>query len=298
MRAAALAAVLATAAADAGAADGWRRLERSYATEADDRRRLDVYVDPAAGERARPVVVYLHGGGWYGGDRRRVHGLADWLVGEGVVLVSAGYRLVPEGAHPAAVSDVAAAVGWVHREIDRLGGDPERIVLMGHSAGAHLAALAATDPRWLADHDLSPRRLAGVIAVDTDAYDLVLRIRSLKPAERMLYLAAFGDDPAGWRAASPIAHVGPATPPFLIVDSDGGARRQWQSERFRERLEAAGVAVDHRVFRGESHGSIVARMGESGHQPSAAVLGFLRRVAGMGGERESVTDRSSSPRRR
>ena len=89
-------------------------------------------------------MVYVHGGGWKRGDKSRVGEKVEFFTGRGWVFVSVNYRLLPEGAHPANVNDVARALAWVHDHATDYGGDPDRLFLMGHSAGAHLAALVAT----------------------------------------------------------------------------------------------------------------------------------------------------------
>ena len=113
---------------------------------------LDVYA-PATGNN-HPIVLYVHGGGWLGGTKAQLESKPDFFVGNDYVLVSINYRLSPEFKHPAHVQDVASAIAWVYNNAAQFGGDPERIAISGHSAGAHLAALAATDPRYLAVHGL------------------------------------------------------------------------------------------------------------------------------------------------
>ena len=126
-------------------ADVATRLDVAYG-EHDDQR-LDVYALNDA--KRAPVMVYVHGGGWRRGDKSAVGRKAQFFTGLGWVLVSTNYRLLPEGKHPTNVQDVAQALAWVHDHVAEHGGDPERIFLMGHSAGAHLAALVATDERHL-----------------------------------------------------------------------------------------------------------------------------------------------------
>ncbi len=246
-----------------------------------DHRTLDIYTDELEEGKRRPVVVFIHGGGWYAGEKERVHGKPDWLVAEGFAFVSVGYRLTAEGdrsAHPNNVADIAAAIAWLRAHVADYGGDPESLYLMGHSSGAHLAALVATDGRYLDTHGLSLAALSGVVAIDTDAYDLERLIRAVEPPDRELYLAAFGRHPVTWRDASPMTHVRPgkAIPPFLLLDAGGHPRKVAQVEAFERRLEAAGVPVTLEIFPHETHGSISARMGRRGHGPSKAVLRFLK----------------------
>ncbi len=174
-----------------------------------------------------PVVLYVHGGGWFKGDKANVGRKPEWLTGLGFVFVSVNYRLLPAGRHPANAEDVAAAVAWANRRIAEHGGDPRRVFLMGHSSGAHLVSLIATDERFLAAHGLGLDAIAGVIALDTDCFDVEARMRALPPGERGLYLAAFGGRATTWRDASPLAHVtaGEPLPPFLLLTAgESGSR--------------------------------------------------------------------------
>jgi len=119
-----------------------------------------------------PLVVFVHGGGWKRGDKAMMAGsakLADWQ-GKGYAVASLNYRLVPAATVENQAQDVAAAVAWLRGQAGKLGIDPQRVVLVGHSAGAHLVALVGTDPQWLKAHGLSPIDLAGIIPLDGAAY--------------------------------------------------------------------------------------------------------------------------------
>ena len=130
------------------------------------RRRLDVYrpVSLAAGAKA-PVVVFVYGGSWREGEKADYRFVADALTARGIVAVIADYRVFPEVRYPGFVEDTAAAVAWTFRDIARYGGDPQRIFVAGHSAGAYNAAMVAFDPRWLKRYDLSPGQLRGFVGL-------------------------------------------------------------------------------------------------------------------------------------
>lgn len=125
--------------------------------------RLDIYVSDGA--KDAPVVMSLHGGGLTQGDRKNQAFVGRRFASAGFVTVIPSYRLSPAVSHPAHMQDTAAAFAWVKKNIARHGGDPARVFVIGHSAGAYLAALLATDPRYLAAHGLSPRDIAGVAPV-------------------------------------------------------------------------------------------------------------------------------------
>lgn len=130
------------------------------------RRKLDVY-RPAtlAAEAKAPVVIFLYGGSWREGSKDDYRFVADALTTHGIVVVIADYRVFPEVGYPDFVTDTAAAVAWTFREIDRYGGDPRRIFVTGHSAGAYNAAMVAFDPRWLQPYGLKPAQLRGFVGL-------------------------------------------------------------------------------------------------------------------------------------
>ena len=133
------------------------------ADSAGGKHRLDIYIPEGA--RNAPVIFSIHGGALEAGDRREERFVGQRFAGVGYVAVVISYRLSPDVSHPAHIQDVAAAFAWVTRNIARHGGDPSRILVIGHSAGAYLAMLLAADPRWLAAHKLSSKAIAGVAPV-------------------------------------------------------------------------------------------------------------------------------------
>ena len=222
--------------------------------------RLDIYAPD--GVRDAPVMVYLHGGGWRRGDKggAGVPKKAEFFTGRGWVLVSVNYRLLPDGKHPRNVQDVARAIVWVHEHIAESGGDPGKLFLMGHSAGAHLVSLVATDERRLGGFGKSLSIIRGVVALDTNTYDLPALMQS---RGSQFHKQVFGDDPTVWRDASPITHVAPGKdiPPFLVCYSRGmGARpnpmRPAQANAFAEALKKSGIRSDVVDAADRNHGEI------------------------------------------
>lgn len=241
--------------------------------------RLDVYAPTrnALDTSARPVMVYVHGGGWTRGDKSRIGSKPDWFLAQGFVLVSVNYRLLPQARHPTPTRDLATVLAWVVAHIADYGGNPEAIFLMGHSSGGHLVSLAATDESFLAAHQLTPGLVKGVIAVDTEALDIEALVRSRPEAENMLYLRAFGDRPAGWRDASPSRHLtaDKAIPPFLLLVAGIGDSTR-QAVAFARLLRLTGGTATVEVFPDQTHGSINLDLGRTGHAPTRAVERFLR----------------------
>ena len=254
--------------------------------------RLDIYVPPGTGPF--PVMVYIHGGGWQIGDKRGVQKKPAYFSGQGWVFVSINYRLLPEGRHPANVSDVAAAIVWVHDHIRRYGGDPDALFIMGHSAGAHLAGLVATDERYLKQAGKSLSVIRGVVALDTQAWDIPELIDRPSPAPT--YVRVFGDDPDVQRDASPITHVAADRdiPPFLICYTRGmrrttNPRRRQQAEAFAAALRKAGVEARTVDATDRNHGDINRRLGSpEDERVTGAMQTFLDALL-----EQSPNDRSS-----
>lgn len=139
--------------------------EREVAYGKHPRQVLDVYRPAEAGGAPRPVVVFFYGGSWEGGNRGSYLFVAQALASRGFVAVVPDYRVYPEVRFPAFLEDGAAAVAWTKANASRFGGDPGKVFVMGHSAGAHVAAMLALDPQWLATQELRPSDLAGLIGL-------------------------------------------------------------------------------------------------------------------------------------
>lgn len=190
-------------------APGARKLEVRYGASA--KQAIDVYVPPGA--QGAPVLVMVHGGAWKIGDKANSgsieNKLKHWLP-RGYVFVSVNYRLLPEAIAEGQAQDVAAAMRLVQARAGEWGGDPKRIVLMGHSAGAHLAALLSARP------DMVGRPWAGTVVLDSAAMKVSTVMERRHPA---FYDEAFGADPAGWARVSPMDQWTRSAAPMLLVCS-------------------------------------------------------------------------------
>lgn len=224
----------------------------------DPAQRLDVYAP--AGVAGAPILLMIHGGGWRRGDKaappvidRKV---SHWC-GHGWVVVSANYRLDADESPLMQAQDVAQAMAFVVRAAADWGGDGDRIALMGHSAGAHLAALLTADPTLVAGVG-GPARWLATVVLDTGALDVVeLMHRRHLP----LHDAVFGDDPGTWPAMSPLHRLqGPPAAPMLIVCSSRRPGACRQGHAFAARARGLGGTVS--VFEVDaSHGGINAAVG-------------------------------------
>ena len=236
---------------------------RNVAYGPDPAQRFDVYL-PARAANA-PVVFYVHGGGWANGDKTNP-GLADklahWLP-KGYAVVSSNYRMLPEAMPQEQARDIARAVASVQRRAGEWQLDRARIVLMGHSAGAHLVALLGADPRMLAQAGATPPR--GIVSLDSGALDVPALMGKRRVPK--LYQEAFGADPAYWRSVSPQQQLTRGGLPMLLVCA---SERRFptspceEARKFAARGQALGVpmAVQPEPL---DHGDINRTLG----QPSA-----------------------------
>ena len=261
--------------------------DRAYANDAGvdpNLQRLDIYA-PTGATRA-PVIIGIHGGGWTSGDKLNAgftQNKAIWAVSRGHLFVSINYRLSPTYVHPAHIDDVAAAVAWVYRNIHQFGGDPERMFVLGHSAGAHLAALVGSDDSRLGAEGLPLSVIKGVITLDTGAYDLV---NGDGDAANNFVFSAFGTEPSVLRDGSPMTHVatGKNMPPFLVLNVPRAGASEG-SAAFASALVAANVRTTARQIPG-THESINQPFGTAGHEATALaetfIDGELARLASTG----------------
>jgi acetyl esterase/lipase len=221
-----------------------------------ERQRLDVYRPrrERAGSRggeAPPTIVFLYGGRWKAGERRDYLLLANTLVRRGWVVVVPDYRLHPQVLFPAWVEDGARAVRWTVDHVGRFGGDPGRIVLVGHSAGAHTATLLALDERYLREAGVPAGAVRGVISIAGP----VDTVWTAPDVQRLM-----GPE-AGWPASYPTTHVDGDAPPLLLLHGGGDETvHASNSVRLAERIRARGGCARARVYRGVGHIQIVVAL--------------------------------------
>jgi acetyl esterase/lipase len=212
------------------------------------RHHLDVYVPHAQAATPLPVVVFFYGGAWQGGNRGEYLFMAQALASQGFVVVVPDYRVYPEAKYPVFVEDGALAVTWVVRNIARHGGDPGRVVLMGHSAGAHIAAMLAYNRRFLDAH--SRDAIKGFVGL-AGPYDF-------RPSEAVIetILGAEG----GSELAMPAHWVRGGESPSLLVTGDQDTRVDpGNTDRLARRLRAVGSPVEVRHYPSLSHSTVLVR---------------------------------------
>lgn len=241
---------------------------------------LPAHEDAAA--PARPVMIMVHGGGWARGDKANpgvVAPKAEWFLERGWILVSTNYRLSPSVTSPAHAEDVAHAVAWVHANIAEHGGDPARIAIMGHSAGAHIAALTAVETDRLVAAGAPRDVLKAAILLDGAAYDVPSAMRSATRVARPMYEAAFGTDSEAWPASSPMRNVKKdhGTPPFLILHIDR-ARAKRQAEGLAAALARQEIRADVVESSRDTHATINRGFGGRRHFATRTAGAFLDEV--------------------
>lgn len=261
-----------------------------YADPAHERQVLDVYSPPKA--KNLPVVFWIHGGGWQTGDKTSVQKKPQFFVDKGFVFVSTNYRLLPSVDMATIVRDIARSIHWVHDHIAEYGGDPKRLLVMGHSAGAQLAALICTDDRYLKAEGLSLAILKGCVPVDGDTYDVPAIIETAEtrcrvhglPQAKFGHREKFGNDPAKHRDFSAVTHVSrdKGIPPFLILHVSGHPDTTAQAQRLGNVLREAGVPVTVFGARETTHNKLNADLGLPDDPATKALNDFLDKALNRG----------------
>ena len=224
-----------------------------YVENGHERHVLDIYTPEKAAGGSLPVMFWIHGGGWQVGDKSDVALKPKVLTERGFVFVSTNYRLLPDVEMDVLIRDVAKSLGWVHRNIAKYGGDPKRIFVGGHSAGAQLAALICIDDRYLKEEGVSFDVLTGCVPVDGDTYDIPKIILTAE-YRRVLYggkmftfghRQKFGNDPEKHVDFSAVTHVtkDKGIPPFLILFFPGNPNTRAQARRLEAVLKEAEIPV-------------------------------------------------------
>lgn len=254
-----------------------------YVEGGHQRQVLDIYAPPNA--KNLPVVFWIHGGGWQTGDKRDIQLKPKWFMDQGFVFVSTNYRLLPEVDMGELIRDVARSFGWAHRNISRHGGDPSRLLIGGHSAGAQIAAILSTDDQYLKAEGVSLEILTGCVPVDGDTYDIPaiietaetrLRVHGFPPPVNGHRLK-FGHTAANHVAFSAVSHIaaGKGIPPFLILHVADHPDTTAQAKRLSAVLKASGIATTVFAAGNTNHSRLNESLGEPGDAATAELLRFV-----------------------
>jgi acetyl esterase/lipase len=242
------------------------------------RQRMDVYRPRTTSSAALPIIVFIYGGSWQSGSKSGYSFVGRALAGRGFVVAIPDYRPVPQVRYPVFLQDNAAAVEWVIAHAHELGGDPHRIILSGHSAGAYNAAMLALDPRWLGKDRSRVRGLIGLAG----PYDFL-------PLKGDIVQQAFGGvaDPA---STQPVRYVQPGDPPaFLATGAKDDFVRPRNSDSLAARLRSAGVPVERKTYPGVGHVGLLTAIAKP-LRGRASVLDDMAAFA------KTVTQQVQSPR--
>jgi len=278
--------LLSLAVAFAGTTAAWSQdIKRDvpYTEPAHKLQVLDVFAPKGA--KDLPVVFWIHGGGWQAGDKTDVQVKPMAFADKGFVFVSINYRLLPEVDMATIVRDVAKAARWVHDNIAKHGGDPKRLLVMGHSAGAQLAALICTDERYLKAEGLSLDIVKACVPVDGDTFDVPAIIETAEtrrrvhglPQAKFGHREKFGNDPAKHKDFSAVTHVakGKGIPPFFILHVAEHPDTSAQAQRLGNALKEAGLPATLFGAKDTTHGKVNADIGRPDDPATKALFEFL-----------------------
>lgn len=257
-----------------------------YVENGHERQVLDIY--SPANAKNLPVVFWIHGGGWAAGDKSDVKLKPQMFMDKGFVFVSTNYRLWPGVDMGTIIRDVAKAFGWANKHIAEYGGDPKRVLVGGHSAGAQLAAIICTDDRYLREQGVSFDTLIGCVPVDGDTYDVPAIIETAETRLRAHHLPPpvnghrekFGGDPAKHIDYSAVTHVaeGKGIPPFLILYVASHPDTSAQAQRFAAVLKDAEVPTTVFGAKDTSHVKLNDDLGLPDDPATKALNEFVAKV--------------------
>lgn len=257
------------------AAEPITRRDIAYSEPKNERQTLDVFA-PGEG-KDHPIVVWIHGGGWRRGEKTSVQKKPQAFIEKGFVFVSTNYRFVPNVTVKEMTGDIAKAIRWTRDHAQEFGGNPDSIFVMGHSAGAHLAALVCTDNRYLQAEGVPFSAIKGCVPVDVSVYDIPKRLKDGGSVPPETFQEIFGTTEESHRDFSPAAHVAQAKniPPFLILHVADRPDTKAQSHWFASKLIEAGVSAMVVAAEGKTHGTINSDLGLVGDKPTQSLFEFL-----------------------
>lgn len=249
-----------------------------YTDSKDKLQSLDVY-SPAQGEK-HPVIVWIHGGGWKKGDKVSVQQKPQAFIEKGFVFVSVNYRFLPAVTLKDMMSDLAKSIRWVRDHAAEHLGDSNRLVIMGHSAGAHLAALLCTDDRYLNAAGVPMNCIKACVPIDVSAYDIPKRLKDGGDTPATSYTSVFGTTEAEQREWSPVIYVAKdkGIPPFLLLHVASRDSTKTQAHWLASKLHEISVGARVVAAEGKTHGTISTDLGGAEDPPTIELWKFLDEV--------------------
>lgn len=241
----------------------------------------DVY-SPLEGKQ-HPIVVWVHGGGFVGGDKQHLL-LAvmkpDFFVSQGFVFVSVNYRLAPQHKFPAQGHDMAAALAHLHDHAEEFGGDPDQILLIGDSAGAQLVSIVSTNEAFLRRYKKPLTIIRGTVTLDIGSFDVPSIMDALGNNVPKQYHDLFTTDRDDWIAASPMLHVskGKSIPPMLLIYVAGREHHEQENNRFATKLKDQGVDAEVFEARDRTHHTLAYNIGLDNDPATEKIMEFIERL--------------------
>ncbi|MDP3469838.1 MAG: alpha/beta hydrolase [Daejeonella sp.] len=244
----------------------------------DIRNRLDVYY-PENTQKSKDVLVFIHGGSWNSGKKEIYWWLGKNMARKNVVSVIINYSLSPESQYENMALDCALAIKWVKDSIARFGGRSDRIFVMGHSAGGHLAALINNDPRFFESTGI-PNPIKGVILNDSFGLDMYEYLTVAEPDEHTEdFLNAFSRDQETWKTASPMYYLQNVMKPFLVfVGERTYPAIKLQSKRLYDELLKANKTIEMKYIERKRHKGMIIQMISRKNQMYDLILEFMAKA--------------------
>jgi len=236
---------------------------------------LDVY-HQGNGVKLKDVIVFIHGGSWNSGKKDIYWWLGRHFASKGVVEVNINYSLAPAYQYGQMADDAAAAIKWVKLNISSYGGDPERIFVMGHSAGGHLAALINSDPQYFAKQEIE-NPIRGIILNDGFGLDMQeYLLQAVRNEQTASFLKTFSDDQENWKKGSPLTYFDNIRNPYLILVGERTYPAiQLQSKRLYEMLAAGKQPVVFKEIPKKKHVGMISQMFFGGNELYKVILDFM-----------------------
>ncbi|RYZ48569.1 MAG: alpha/beta hydrolase [Sphingobacteriales bacterium] len=218
-----------------------------------------------------PVLLFVHGGNWNTGNKNTYGFYGRNFAKRDVIVVVPDYTLSPDANLDQMAAEVAQAIFWTHNNIASYGGNPEKLFVTGHSAGAQLGALAVMNPKY----EVPPKMISGLILIDGAGMDLEVFLKKSPPTKRHDYLATFSNDPEVWKAGSPANFVSKETPPVLLyIGKKTYPVLKESSEAFVERLRK--VQPDVKViYQNKSHIPMMLQYVNPGNESFGQTIEFI-----------------------
>ncbi len=235
-----------------------KELDIFYTDEKDTLRSVDVFWSNDS--KDTNVIVFVHGGGWLSGDKKQYREMAMSLASRGMTVVLVNYRLSPKVKFPVHLEDVCVALAWTINSVSNYNGDPNKIFLMGHSAGGYLITMAVCDDEYINLYDITPRDIAGIITISG-----VFEIKTQEGGATKKYLGmVFGNDEEIWKEATCQNYINESRndiPPILIswTDEENDLIKN-ESLNLIEALNTAGLQYQTFVFKGNDHNAYMTKL--------------------------------------